>query len=192
MLYRFTRFVFFLYFSIFNKVSVVGSENIPPSGGVMICANHISNFDPLLVGVYATKRKVHFMAKAELFKNKFFAIILKGINAFPVKRGKGDISAIKTSFKILNNGEVLGLFPEGKRSKSGKILPAEPGAAMIAIKTDVPVVPIRIKGSYKLFRRLDIFVGKPISFSQYTGKKLSMDEINELSQTIMKEIRNLG
>lgn len=191
MLYGFAKGLFAIYFSLFNRVTVEGSENIPKDSGVIICPNHINWLDPILIGVYV-KRKVHFMAKAELFRNRIFAMILKGINAFPVKRGTGDISAIKTSFKIIKNGEALGIFPEGTRSRSGKLLPAEPGVALISVKTGAPVIPVRISGSYLMFRNIKIVIGKPIVFDQYMGKKLSMDEINDLSQTIMKEIEKLG
>lgn len=191
MLYGFAKGLFAIYFSLFNRVTVEGSENIPKDSGVIICPNHINWLDPILIGVYV-KRKVHFMAKAELFRNRIFAMILKGINAFPVKRGTGDISAIKTSFKIIKNGEALGIFPEGTRSRSGKLLPAEPGVALISVKTGAPVIPVRISGSYLMFRSIKIVIGKPIVFDQYIGKKLSMDEINDLSQTIMKEIEKLG
>lgn len=190
MFYNFVKFVFKLYFSLFNKVSVQGSENIPESGGLILCPNHIHWLDPLLIGSYV-KRDVYFMAKVELFKNNFFAIILKGIHAFPVKRGKGDISAIKYSFKVIRNGNVLGLFPEGTRSKNGRLLPAEPGVALIAIKTGALILPVRITGSYKAFSKIHITIGKPISYSGYSDKKLSMEEIDELSQNIMKELAKL-
>lgn len=191
MLYNFAKAIFSAYFSIFSKVKIEGTENIPDTGGVILCPNHIHWMDPILVAVYI-KRKVHFMAKAELFKNKFFAMILKDIGAFPVKRGTGDISAIKTSLKVIKNGEVLGIFPEGTRSRSGKLLPAEPGVALISIKTHAPIIPIRITGSYGIFNRLNVYIGKPMTYSDYEGKKLSNDEICELSQTIMKEISKLG
>lgn len=191
MLYKFARFVFSIYFFICNKVSVRGYENIPQSEGVILCSNHIHWFDPLLLGVYI-KRKIYFMAKAELFKKKFFAIILKGINAFPVKRGTADIYAIKTSLKLVRNGHVLGIFPEGTRSKDGNLLPAEPGAALIAVKSDVPTVPVRITGSYRFRGKLIISIGKPIAFSEYKNKKISNEDMNRLSQLIMSEIGRLA
>ncbi|HBM74336.1 MAG TPA: 1-acyl-sn-glycerol-3-phosphate acyltransferase [Clostridiaceae bacterium] len=191
MLYNFAKGLFYAYFSIFNKVTVKGAQNIPDSGGVVLCPNHIHWMDPILIAVY-TKRKIHFMAKVELFKNNFFAMILKDLAAFPVKRGRPDISAIKTSFNVIKSGEILGIFPEGTRSRSGKLLPAEPGVALISIKTHSPVIPIRITGSYGLFKRLYIYIGKPISYSEFENEKLSVSKISELSQNIMHEISKLG
>jgi 1-acyl-sn-glycerol-3-phosphate acyltransferase len=117
---------------------------------------------------------------------------MKGINAFPVKRGTADISSIKNSLRVVKEGKILGIFPEGTRSKTNELLPAEPGVALIAIKTNAPVIPVRIKGSYKLFGRLKITIGKPMSFEEFSGRKLSGEEINEISQSIMKEIGKLA
>jgi 1-acyl-sn-glycerol-3-phosphate acyltransferase len=191
MLYKFARFIFKVYLLIFNRITIKGYENIPQSGGLIICSNHIHWLDPILIAVYI-KRKISYMAKAELFKNKFFAIILKGINVFPVKRGTADIAAIKNSLKLIKNGNVLGIFPEGTRSKDGNLKPAEPGVALIAIKTQAPVIPIRISGSYKIFDSINLTFGKPISFIEYGETKLSGEQINELSQLIMKEIGKLA
>jgi 1-acyl-sn-glycerol-3-phosphate acyltransferase len=191
VLYNLARFIFKVYFIIFNRIEVEGRENIPSSGGLILCPNHIHLLDPILVGV-CVKRDICYMAKAELFKNKFFAIIMKGINAFPVKRGTADISSIKNSLRVVKEGKILGIFPEGTRSKTNELLPAEPGVALIAIKTNAPVIPVRIKGTYKLFGRLKITVGKPMSFEEFSGRKLSGEEINEISQSIMKEIGKLA
>lgn len=191
MLYRIAKIIFAVYFFFVNKVTVQGQENIPANGGLILCSNHMHWMDPILMGVYI-KRKICFMAKVELFKKKIFAMILKGIHAFPVKRGTADITAIKNSFKALKNGQVLGMFPEGTRSKDGSILPAEPGVALISTKADVPVVPMRINGSYKFSGRLYITIGKPIYFKEYKDKKLSTEEMSKLSQIVMDEISRLA
>jgi len=190
VLYSIGKFIFTFYFRLCNRVSVQGKDNIPETGGLIICPNHIHWLDPMLVAV-CIKREINYMSKAELFKNKLLAAILKGLNAFPVKRGTPDISAIKTSFKLIKDGKVLGIFPEGTRSKDGKLKTAEPGVALISIKTNAPIVPIRISGSYKLFGKLGIIIGKPLSFEGYNNKKAAMGEINELSQSIMLEIGKL-
>lgn len=190
MLYLFVKYLGLVYFYIFNRITILGYENIPESGGIIICSNHIHWLDPVLIGVYI-KRRVNYMAKAELFKNKFTALLLKGIRAFPVRRGTGDISAIKTSLKLIKNGQVLGIFPEGTRSKDGSPMHAEPGVALISIKADAPVIPIRISGSYKAFNRITITIGKPIVFTEYGNKKLSMEQISSLSQNIMNTIARL-
>lgn len=190
MLYGIAKFIFKIYFFFINKITLKGTENIPENGGIVLCSNHINWLDPILIGI-CVKRKIYFMAKAELFSNKFFAFIMKSINAFPVKRGTADISAIKKSFNIIKNGEILGIFPEGTRSKTGKLLPAEPGASVIALKTNAPVIPVRVQGSYLIGGNLRLTIGKPISFEEYRGKRLSSQEINNISQQIMKEISKL-
>ena len=184
------KIVFIPFFHIFHRLKVKGKENIPETGGAIVCANHISNFDPIVVAI-CIKRNVHFMAKAELFKNKFVSYILIKLNAFPIKRGSADITAIKNSFKLIKNGEILGIFPEGTRSKNGKLGPAEPGTATIAIKTKAPIIPIKITGSYKAFKSVKVVIGKPIELTDYYDRKLTSDEINKASQQIMAEIDKL-
>lgn len=190
MLYKVGRAIFMVYFRLFNRIYVKGENSIPESGGLIICANHIHWLDPVLLAV-CTKRQISYMAKVELFKNKFFNFIMKNLNAFPVKRGVPDISAIKNSLRVIKEGGVLGIFPEGTRSRDGKLKPAEPGVALIAVKTSAPVVPVRIKGNYKLFGKIEVSIGSPITFSEYKNKKLSGDETNQLSQSIMNEISRL-
>jgi len=172
-------------------VTVKGHENIPDSGGIIICANHIHWLDPLLLGV-VIKRRISFMAKAELFQNKIFAAVLKSIHAFPVKRGTADISAIKNSLKIVKEGGALGIFPEGTRSKDGKIHEAEPGVALIAVKAKALVVPVKISGSYKHFSSIKVIIGEPIMLGDNQKQKISLDKINELSQSIMNQIARLN
>jgi 1-acyl-sn-glycerol-3-phosphate acyltransferase len=184
------KIVFIPFFHIFHRLKVKGKENIPKTGGAIVCANHVSNFDPIVVAI-CIKRNVHFMAKAELFKNKFVSYILIKLNAFPIKRGSADITAIKNSFKLIKNGEILGIFPEGTRSKNGKLGPAEPGTATIAIKTKAPIIPIKITGSYKAFKSVKVVIGKPIELTDYYDRKLTSDEINKASQQIMAEIDKL-
>lgn len=187
MFYRFVKLIFTIYFRVFHRVYAKGGENVPDSGGLIICANHIHWLDPILLGV-CTKRQIHFMAKAELFKNKFFALIVRGINGFPVKRGTADISAIKTSLRLIKSGKILGIFPEGTRSRNGKMLPPLPGVGLIVIKSKVPVVPIKISGNYGIFRTLRVTIGKPVSFDEYIGRKLNSSEVSEVSMSIMDRI----
>lgn len=190
-MYRIIRGIFIFYFGIFNRVKVTGSFNIPQESGIVVCSNHIHWLDPILLGVYI-KREIHFMAKAELFRNKLLSILLQSINAFSVKRGTADITAIKTALRVVKDGNALGIFPEGTRSKNGQLLPAQPGVGMIALKTNAPVVPIKIDGKYRVFGRLHIIIGRPINLEAYKGRKLSAEENSAVSQKIMDEIRKLS
>lgn len=184
------KIIFIPFFHIFYRLRVKGKKNIPKTGGAIVCANHISNFDPIVVAI-CIKRNVHFMAKAELFENKFVSFILRNLHAFPIKRGSADITAIKNSLKLIKNGEILGIFPEGTRSKTGQLLPAEPGTATIAIKTKAPIIPIKIIGDYKIFKPVKVVIGEPIELAEYYDRKLTSDEINKASQQIMAEIDKL-
>ncbi len=190
MFYTLAKFVVGTILRILFKIEVIDSDNLPYEGGCIICPNHKSNIDPPLVACFL-KRKVHYMAKEELFKNKFFAIILRALGTFPVKRGTSDITSIKTSMRLLREGKVLGIFPEGTRSKNDDLGNAEPGAAMLAIKMNVPVVPIAILGNYKLFSKIIIKIGKPCYFDKYIGIKLTNEDYKNISQKILLNIKML-
>ena len=142
-MYNIGVILFKFIFKNFFKCQIVGVENIPSTKGVIIAANHISLWDPPLIGTFLP-RKINFMAKEELFDIPIIGYIIKRLNAFPVKRGTADRVAIKKAISLLKSGECLGLFPEGTRSKDGKLGEAEAGMALIAIKADVPVVPTAV------------------------------------------------
>ena len=108
MLYPLGKFLVSVLFKILFKIKVIGKENIPKNGPVIICSNHISNYDPPTVGMTAP-RTIHFMAKEELFEKKGLGFILRNVNAFPVKRGMRDRNALRKGLKLLDEGKVLGL-----------------------------------------------------------------------------------
>ncbi len=177
-------------FSLVYRIEIEGKEHLPERGKAIVSPNHFSMMDPIIIGAFLP-RKVNFMAKEELFSNKLFALILNKLGVFPVKRGGADIGAIRTALRILNNGDIFCIFPEGTRSKAGEILKAKPGAAMIAIRARSPIIPIAIIGDYKLFSKVKIIIDKPIYLSDYYDKKVSTDEYRELSQEILNTIRGL-
>ncbi|WP_127761190.1 lysophospholipid acyltransferase family protein [Peribacillus asahii] len=186
-LYRFARNVVKIILTPIFRIQTVGRESFPKDGGVLICANHIDNLDPPVVGI-TSPRDIHFMAKEELFHAPILKQLLPNINAFPVKRGLSDKGALKMGLKILKDGEVLGLFPEGTRSKTGELGKGLAGAGFFALRTNAVVVPCAIIGPYKPFRKLKVVYGKPVDFSQYREQKLSAEEATEI---IMDEIRKL-
>lgn len=169
------------------RVQTVGKENFPKDGGVLICSNHINNFDPPVVG-FTCPRTIHFMAKEELFHVPILKQLLPTINVFPVKRGLSDKKAIRTGLTLLKEGKVLGLFPEGTRSKTGEIGKGLAGAGFFALRTDAKIVPCAIIGPYKPFRQVKVVYGQPIDFSEYREKRISAEEATEI---IMNEIRLL-
>ena len=177
-------------FSLVYRIEIEGKEHLPERGKAIVSPNHFSMMDPIIIGAFLP-RKVNFMAKEELFSNKLFALILNKLGVFPVKRGGADIGAIRTALRILNNGDIFCIFPEGTRSKTGEILKAKPGTAMIAIRARSPIIPIAIIGDYKLFSKVKIIIDKPVYLSDYYDKKVSTDEYRELSQEILNTIRGL-
>ncbi len=191
MWYRFVQFIFSILFRIVYRLKVIGRENIPKTGAVVIACNHVSLLDPPMVGT-ASSRPVHFMAKSELFV-PILGPLYKSLGAFPVHRGAGDAHAIRTALTILKHREVLGIFPEGTRSKDGRLGKAQPGALAIALKGRAAVVPTCILGSdlkrrNSFWPKVTVVFGKPMDLEDEKGTKL---EVEELSEKLMEEIQAL-
>ena len=188
MLYGFLKGILPTMFRIIYRAEVHGQENVPKEGGAIIAANHISLWDPPFVGAFCPRR-VSFMAKKELFENSIFSSIITSLGAFPVNRGAADRNAIKTALTVLGEGYCLGLFPEGTRSKSGKLGEPEAGIGLIAYKANVPIVPVAITGTNGkgLFPKFTIRFGKPIPAGDPKDKKL----MTTLPTQIMTEIQKL-
>ena len=125
---------------------VEGAERVPREGAFILVANHLHNIDPIVVAV-SCPRPVHFMAKRELFAIPVVGRVIRAVGAFPVDRGKMDRSALRRAEAILAQGVGLGMFPEGTRSRTGALAPAMPGAGMLALRSDVPIVPVAVTGS---------------------------------------------
>lgn len=187
MIYVFCRAVVRALFQVLYRFESVGVHNIPAQGGVLICANHISLRDPISVGIHV-KRQVKFMAKEELFKIPLFGWLVKQLGAFPVKRGGVSKDSIKNSLKILRDGEIMGIFPEGTRNSDSEA--AKRGAASFALRSDVAVVPAAIVGEYKLFRKTRIIYGAPIDLSSYKDSK-SPETLEQVTAMIMSRIREM-
>ena len=191
MLYSFcVRLLEVIFFFVF-RIRKTGTENIPKEGAALLAVNHKSNFDPIIAGI-TCPRKLRFMAKAELFNNKLFGGLISRLGAFPIHRGVGDIGAIKSAFKIFNEGEIMLIFPEGSRIKEGQKRRAKPGVALIAEKSCVPVIPVLIDGKYKWMGKITVRFGKPISYEKYKGARLTGEEIQSLSDEILESIYSLG
>lgn len=150
------------------SVKLEGKENIPKGTNCIFASNHRTNADPPLISC-GLKGKHSFMAKEELFKNKFFGWLIKNLGAFPVSRGKGDTAVLDTAVERLENGSNLMIFPEGTRSKDGKVHRGHSGAAVIAARSGKPVVPVGIVFGEKLkFRtKIRIKYGTPIDPAEY-------------------------
>lgn len=178
---------FFL--GIVNPVRMVGMENVPDEGAFILCANHISFRDPIYM-VLRLKRKISFMSKIELFKNPIVAAVLREVGAFPVDRGRADMNAMRTSFRILKEGGGLGIFPQGTRSADGERAPMHGGTALIAQKSGAKVIPAYINGPYRLFRRTEIRFGRPVALEEF-GRKTDSETIAQVTQRIEEAIWSL-
>ncbi|MCL5289914.1 MAG: lysophospholipid acyltransferase family protein [Bacillota bacterium] len=175
---------------IWRRWQIIGLEHLPAKGGVVVVSNHISNLDPVVVGCALT-RPVHFMAKVELFKIPVLSFIIKILGAFPVNREKSDRNAIRKALEILQRGSMVGVFPEGTRSKTGQLQKAHIGAAMLAVKADVPILPVALKGTKGWFKKITVVIGEPVYLPELWRGRPGKEELEALSQQVMGKISNM-
>lgn len=193
MLYNLGRFSAWLFLKCFCGFTVTGSENVPREGGFILATNHASNADPLVIGA-ACPIALHFMAKEELFKHRFFGAVLKCVHAFPVRRGQGDLHAIREAIKRVKKGGGLLIFPEGGRSEDGSLGKGHEGVGFLASKLNVPVVPAYISGTNKLLPKGSGRVN-PSKVRVTFGKQILVERrmpYQAVADKIMDEIRRLS
>ncbi|MDR3206796.1 MAG: 1-acyl-sn-glycerol-3-phosphate acyltransferase [Oscillospiraceae bacterium] len=166
-----------------------GRENIP-EGAAVVCANHTASTDPVFLAIAIPCRdQVHFMAKAELLKNPFQRLLLKGLGVFAVRRGHSDLAAVKRAFTLLKAGHKVGMFPEGHRVQADEQSQVKTGAAMLAVRAGVPFLPVYISpGRKRLFSRVDVVIGSPYLVE---GKKLSSERYMDIAEELMRRILSL-
>ena len=187
-MYWFSYVVSFLFFRIFYPCKVVNKKNIT-DGGMIFIANHVSNMDGIYIAEYLPYRKHYFMGKKEMFKNKLIGKYLKSLGGIPVDRSKADLSAIKNSLTVLKKGKKLIVFPEGTRNKkSEELQEIKSGAAMLAIKAKVPVLPIHIAKRAKVFCRQRLYIGEPFDLSEFYDQKLSAEVLDAASKKIEEKL----
>lgn len=193
MFYEIARELVSFAFHIKFKITVIGKENIPSSkGGYIIASNHVSNFDPPMVGIVFSG-KYTFMAKEELFHiNPIFTWLIKKLGAFPVKRGSKDSSAIDNALESLQRGRIFVIFPEGTRSKDGELGKPKSGVSLIAARAHAPVVPVFVAYGKKRFRRrVLVSVGEQIPADNFDIDLTEKRQIRTVSDKIMGEIAKL-
>lgn len=181
----------------FYRVRVLGLENIPDSGGVVLAGNHASLADPAILWCLPS-RPVHFMAKIELFKG-LLGWALPRLSAFPVRRGRADTTAIKEATDLLSQGAIVGMFPEGTRHHEGQG-EAHGGVAFIANRADVPIVPVGIHGTDRIKRslvppRVTVSFGPALDPSEFTegGRKERVAALTaRLMERIAEEVERAG
>jgi 1-acyl-sn-glycerol-3-phosphate acyltransferase len=188
----FTRLLLF-----YCRFRVTGKENVPPKGGLLVVANHISMADPPIVGV-SMGRRVVFMAKEELFRNWFIRFIISNFGAFPVRRGGFTLEALRIAKSVLDGGGTLAMFPEGRRSMKVGLLAGLPGSALLANASKVPVLPVgiygteKVKGFWSFMKRpeMTVNIGKPFFLPPNIDEK-DRGKLREWTDAIMLHIAEL-
>ncbi len=193
-LYRFGKVVVPPIFRITNPLIVQGREEMPKNGRVIICCNHVTMRDPILVSM-VHKRQVYYMAKAELFDNKFVGGIIGSLGAFPVHRGQGDVDAMASAKQLLNKEQVVGIFIEGTRSRTGQLLKPKTGAVMLAYETHSPILPMCITAPGgkvpSSFQKLAISCGKLIQPEELGIEEGNVSSYRKAARHVMEQIAQL-
>lgn len=183
-MYEVLRIIITIFFKLCFGYEVKGIENVPKEGGFLLCGNHVSGFDPLIIACPKGIRPVCFMAKAELMKFGFIRWLAGMVNIVPIKRGEGDLGAMRKAIELVKEGNPLIIFPEGTRSKDGKLGEGKNGAALIAKRSGCVVVPCAVNGKPRLFRKIRVVYQKPVNLDKYFEEK----NLEGATEKIMKEI----
>jgi len=185
---------------ILSGWEVKGREHIPRAGGVIVASNHISFWDPPMLGA-TIPREVHFLAKEELFATPLVGPLIRSLNSIPIRRGVADLSGLARAIAKLREGGGLLMFPEGSRMRDGELHPARPGVGMIAVHADVPIVPCYVSGSNRPGRwllrreRVRIWFGPARPWQELAGAEGDMAPgralYTRVGEGIMREIAAL-
>jgi len=198
-LYAIAKILLTIFFRLFNRWEVADRGCVPNGGGVLLIANHTSYADPPIIGT-ACPRPVNFMAKAELFDMPVLGWLIRRTHAFPVRRGASDREAIRRATRILREGRVLLMFPEGTRSPNGRLQPPEHGAAFVALSAEAEVVPVAIDGADRLLplhsplirpAKLRLRFGRPVDLTRFRGQRLARELLQQASEQMMAALHDL-
>jgi len=200
LLYVSLRPVGILLVKMLFRLRVTGQEHLPRRGAFILASNHVSYLDPVILGA-ASPRTLRFMARADLFRNPLFALLIRGLNAFSVKRDEQDPASIRLALHHLRRGEVVVVFPEGGRSKSGDLEKGRPGIGLLAAHAKVPVIPVYLSGTDKALPRQARFIrchpvrahfGAPLFFeSSSPDHRRAYQAFAEQVMTALGEIKAL-
>lgn len=193
MVYTISRFLSWVILKCYCRIKIHGLGNLPKGQAYMLASNHLSYMDPVILGVIC-KQRLNYMARHDLFLNKRFAIYLRLLGVFPVKRNSADLSAMKEALRRLRQGKSLLVFPEGKRQTEEANITPQAGVGFIAAKAGVPVIPVRIEGTEvalpKGARSL-----KPAQINVIFGEEISIERrvpYQDTANLIMDKIRHLS
>lgn len=193
MNHTFYRIVYLLlrpFVLLFYPISVKGLSNVP-SGSAVLCGNHSSAIDPILIAfALPWDSGLRFMGKKELFKNKLFGKILYALGVFPVDRQGNDVNAMKTAIKCLQTGDKLILFPEGTRVQEEGDASAKGGAVLFSTRTGVPMIPVYCGGKKKLFHKSPVYFGEPY-LPEFSGRRPTAEENHRFAEELLSRIYRL-
>ena len=180
MLFWICFIIAFIPVSIMFPIKVIGRKRLPKKQGFVLTCNHYTNFDAPMIDV-KIRRKVRFLAKKELFKNKFNGFFIKKFGGYPIDRGSTDVKAFKFALQTLKDKHILGIFPEGTRNKSGseEMGDIKSGAIVFASKANVPIVPMVLVKPIKFLRRTTLIIGDPFMCEGENPTRLTKDEIEK-------------
>ena len=189
---------FRIFFRVYNRCHVYNRENVPANGPVILASNHASFIDPPLIGS-STHREINYLARETLFRFPVIGSVLKAVNAVPVDREGGGAAGLRAILDRLLGGGAIILFPEGTRTPDGRLQAAKSGIGLTVIKSDAPVVPVRVFGTFEAFsrhhsfprpRKITVKFGRPIDFSNLRAeaKSCSKQRLKQIYQEIADEI----
>lgn len=197
--YRGLKFCIGWLIRLFNRIHVTGGENEPDAtqGPYLLVCNHLQWCDPIWLCAALRYQQPHYMAKQELFRVPVLGALIRSLGAYPVNRGGADVGAVKKTIQLLESGSSVGMFPQGHRRKGvdPRTTEVRPGAGMIAQKAGVPVLPVFIKVKDhcpRLFRRVDIIIGKPITQQELNYQKDVAGEYQRMTNLIFERVCSLG
>lgn len=198
--YRVFIFLFKIYFSLFYRLKVYGTENLPV-GRAIIAPNHVSFYDPPVIAASCTE-EVYFLARASLFDNFFFGPIITRLNSYPVTGTSQDLSSIKLICKLLDENKKVVIFPEGIRSDDGELAPIKSGIGMLSTRCDAPIIPVYIHGAYEVWNKsrklpkpwgkIRCVFGKPINPKDFEGfsKKETQEKIGQATEQAINALKS--
>ena len=195
--YRVCYAIFAKIVGLVLRIKVVGRERETDEGGFLVCANHVSASDPVVIAYAFRKHQVRFMAKKELFKIPLLAQLIKMLGAFPIDRSGNDVGAVKKAVSMLSEGKCLGIFPQGHRypEKDPRTTARKNGAALICTRAESDVVPVYIwrkNNKFRLFGRTYVIIGERIPFESFGYDPEGTGEYKRLTDAVFEKVCDMG